>query len=158
MDRAAGEGGWRGGLHPQSGQSGNHSHQKRSPGEESRQGLSQVCATGFHQLQYTGVTNERTSPRCRVLNYLVILIIIFIGPAQTKHHYKVKHGGLYDILGIQLTLFENIHRLAKVHFSPERGNTPGTFLWMKAKQVWADWTAASYFINLGLGWKITWKL
>lgn len=39
---------------------------------------------------------------------------------QTKHHYKVKYRGLYDILGIQLMLFENIHRLVKLGFD-QRG-------------------------------------
>lgn len=47
MDRSASEGGWCSGLHPQSSQSGNHSHQKRSPGEESCQGLSQVRTACF---------------------------------------------------------------------------------------------------------------
>lgn len=53
VDWTAGEGGWCRGLRPQSGQSGDHSHQERGPGEESCQGLSQVRTTRstFHELR-----------------------------------------------------------------------------------------------------------
>lgn len=76
----------------------------------------------FHQLQRNRVANSHTGPCCSALPYLVILIIIFIGPAhiQTKHQCKVKYRGLYDILGIRLMLFENIQRLVKLHFD-QRG-------------------------------------
>ncbi len=120
MDWAAGEGGWCGGLHPQSSQSGNHSHQERSPGEESCEGLSQVCTARFSlpPPQHSKVTNQNAGPRCSELTYLVILKIIFIGSThvQTKHYYKVKYRGLCDISDIQLMPFENIHGLVKLHF------------------------------------------
>lgn len=71
--RPAGEGGWRGGLHPQSGQPGNYSHQERGPGQESCQGLSQVqttCST-FHNLHTSSLC-------CRFIQMLLFYGILWL--------------------------------------------------------------------------------
>lgn len=69
MDRTAGEGGWCGGLRPQSSQSGNHSYPKRSPSEESCQGISQVCTSWCSFISFMRVFMQEFQCKSCVLNW-----------------------------------------------------------------------------------------
>lgn len=69
MARTAGEGGWCGGLRPQSSQSGNHSYPKRSPSEESCQGISQVCTSWCSFISFMRVFMQEFQCKSCVLNW-----------------------------------------------------------------------------------------
>lgn len=69
MARTASEGGWCGGLRPQSSQSGNHSYPKRSPSEESCQGISQVCTSWCSFISFMRVFMQEFQCKSCVLNW-----------------------------------------------------------------------------------------